>query len=149
MAQTSGVFRIGNDPALRFTPGGDKVLNLSLATNYGKKDGDGKRPTQWYDATIWGDRAEALVQYLHKGDQIYVVMNDVHIEEFDGRNGKGHKLAGRVTEVELIGGQRQGSGEQQRSGSNSDYQRARDGGSAPRKPAGNTPPGDFEDDIPF
>ena len=116
MAQITGVFRIGRDAEVRFTQGGDPVASLSLAFNYGRKDQDGKRPSQWIDASLWGKRAEALAQYLTKGSQIYAVLSDPHIETFQGKNGEGHKLAATVLEIELIG-----SRQEQRPASNNDY----------------------------
>lgn len=113
MAQITGVFRIGKDAEVRFTPRGDAVAQLSLAYNYGKKGDDNKRPSQWIDASIWGKRAESLAPYLLKGSQIYAVLSDPHIQTYEGKNGQGHKLAATVLEIELIAGQReQGQPEQ-------------------------------------
>lgn len=96
-----GLARLGRDAELRRTAGGEAVCNLSLAVNYGQKDSSGNRPTQWIDATLWGKRAEALAQYLVKGSVHCFTLDEVHIEEFEGRNGRGVKLAARVLDVEL------------------------------------------------
>lgn len=104
MTQLVGVFRIGKDAELR-TVRDTSVINLALAYNYGKKDNDGKKPTQWIDAAIWGKRAEALEQYLIKGQQVYCVLSDVHMETYNKREGgEASKLTANVLEVELIGG---------------------------------------------
>ena len=55
-----GLARIGRDVELRTTQSGETVAGLSLAFSFGKKGADGKRPTQWVDASLWGKRAEAL-----------------------------------------------------------------------------------------
>lgn len=95
------LFTIGRDAELRDVRG-TAVCNLSLAYTYGQKDQTtGKKPTQWVDAALWGKRAEALAPYLTKGGLVSVVLEDVHIETFDGKNGPGHKLAARVVDVEL------------------------------------------------
>ena len=107
MAQITGVFRIGRDAELRYTPRNDAVVQLSLAYNYGKKGDDNKRPSQWIDASIWGKRAESLAPYLLKGQQIYAVLSDPHIHTYEGKNGPGHKLVATVMDVELIAGQRE------------------------------------------
>lgn len=96
-------FRIGNDPKIRFTKNGDAVLSLSLAYNYGRKGEDGKKPTQWLDASLWGKQAEALAPYLQKGGHIVASVDDLHIEEYEGKNGAGHKLSGRVAAIEFVG----------------------------------------------
>lgn len=102
MANISGIFRIGNDPQLKHTASGDYVISLSLAYNYGMKPQDGNRPTQWLDASLWGKRAEALAQYLTKGSQIYAVISDPHIEEYQKRDGTaGVKIAGRIDAIEF------------------------------------------------
>jgi single-strand DNA-binding protein len=100
-----GVARIGRDVEVRFTAQGEAVASLSLAFSYGRKGQDGKQPTQWVDAALWGKRAEALAPYLAKGHQIGVTLDDVHIETYQGKNGEGHKLVARVLDVQLIGNQ--------------------------------------------
>lgn len=102
--QMIGLARLGRDAELRTVPSGEVVANLSLAFNYGRKDASGNRPTQWIDGSLWGKTAEALSPYLTKGKLVCVTLEEVHIEEFQGRNGAGHKLAAKVSKVELAGG---------------------------------------------
>ena len=95
--------RIGNEPELRFIPAGDAVLSLSLAYVYGRKGQDGKRPTQWLEAAIWGKQAEAVAQYLKKGDQISVSVDDLHIETYKKKDGmEGFKLAGKIVSFDFV-----------------------------------------------
>lgn len=102
------LFRLGRDAEVRYTPNGDPVANLSLAYNYGRKGEDGKQPSQWIDASLWGKLAEALSEYLKKGTQVYASIDDVHIEEFTDRDGaKRSKLAGRINAIKLAGGRRE------------------------------------------
>jgi single-strand DNA-binding protein len=86
MAQIVGVFRIGKDAVLRQTDN-SSVINLALASNYGKKDREGNRNTQWIDASLWGKRAESLEQYLLKGQQVYCVISEPHMETYETRDG--------------------------------------------------------------
>lgn len=110
-----GLARLGRDAEIRYTQGGDAVASLSLAFSYGRKGEDGRRPTQWVDGSLWGKRAEALAPYLTKGGLVVVTLEDVHIEAYQGKNGEGHKLAGRVIDLELAGGgERQDAPAQQR-----------------------------------
>jgi single-strand DNA-binding protein len=102
--QLIGLARLGKDAELRTTGSGDPVANLSLAFNYGRKGEDGKKPTQWVEASLWGKLAEALEPYLLKGTAVSVTLDDPHIETFEGRNGTGHKLVSRVLSIELAGG---------------------------------------------
>jgi len=96
--------RIGNDPVIRHTPAGDAVLGLSLAYSYGKKGEDGKKPTQWIDATIWGKQAEAVAPYFKKGDQISVSLDDLHIETYQKDGAERSKLVGRVAAFDFVSG---------------------------------------------
>lgn len=98
------LFRIGNDPQIRFTQKGDAVLGLSLAYNYGRKGDDGKKPTQWVEGSLWGKQAEALEPYLKKGGQVVCTLDDLHIEEYEGKHGAGHKLVGKIVGIEFAGG---------------------------------------------
>lgn len=99
--KTVGLARLGRSAEVRFTPSGDAVCNLSLAVNYGPKGADGNRSTQWIDASLWGKRAEALAPFLVKGSVHCFTLDEVHIEEFEGRNGAGFKLVARIVDVEL------------------------------------------------
>ena len=94
--------RVGRDPELRQTTSGTAVVGLSLAYQYGLKGEDGKRPTQWLDAAVFGKQADAIAQYVHKGDLISVAVDDLHIEEYEGKNGKGFKLAGKVVSFDFV-----------------------------------------------
>ena len=103
--RANGLARIGKDVEVRYSPNGDAIANLSLAFTYGKKSADGKRPTQWVDATLWGKRAESLAPYLKKGGQIVVYLSDINVQTYDSKTGQGVKLVGKVDDLELIGGQ--------------------------------------------
>lgn len=105
--------RLGRDGELRYTPGGDAVINLAVAYNYGKKGPDGNRPTQWVDCSLFGKRAEALAPYLLKGQQLYLILRDVHIRTYQKNdNTQGFTLSGSVSEIELIGGRSEGAAQQ-------------------------------------
>lgn len=146
--KTIGMARLGRDAEIRYTPGGDAVCNLSLAVNFGKKDDQGNRPTQWYDATLWGTRAEALAQYLVKGSVHCFTLDELHIEAFQRQDGTtGTKLSCRVLDVEL--GPRV-SGEAGAAPARTGQTPPARNPSAPKpapKPAPNF--SDMDDDIPF
>lgn len=108
--QLIGLARLGRDAEAR-TVGDNTVANLSLAFDYYDPKAEKKRSTTWIDAALWGKQASALEQYLVKGSQVCCTVDDLHLETFQGRNGEGTKLVGRVTEIKLAGG-RQDSGGQ-------------------------------------
>lgn len=144
--QIIGVARLGKDCELRHIQSGDAVTNLSLAYNYGKKDQQGNRPSQWIEGVLWGKRAEGLVQYLVKGQQVCVTLDDVHTEEYTKNSGgTGFKLVGTVTNIEFVGSKPDNAGQQQQARPAADP--------APRARPLYQPPArnndDFESDIPF
>lgn len=102
MPQFIGLATIGRDAEVRHTAQGDPVASLSLAFTYGKKGAVGKRPTQWVDGSLWGQRAEVLQPYLLKGTRIHVVLDEVHEESYQTRDGRsGNKIVGRVSVIEF------------------------------------------------
>ncbi len=137
------LFRLGNDPQVRFTPGGDAVMNLSLAYNYGRKV-DGKKPSQWIEASMWGKQAEALQPHLGKGIQVVCTIDDLHIEEYEGKNGKGHKLVGKVVGFDFAGGK------EVKQDTTDDHRRNRAAAHDISQSGGlRAWVGDMDDDIPF
>lgn len=62
--------RLGKDPEVRFTPSGQKVTKLVVATNVYK---NGKEETVWWNVSLWGTRFDKLVSFLKKGSAIIVV----------------------------------------------------------------------------
>jgi single-strand DNA-binding protein len=101
--KANGLARIGKDAEIRYTPGGTPVLNLSLAFTFGKKGDDGKRPTQWVDASLWGQRAEGMASYLTKGKQIVAYLEDVTIQTFTKGDGtQATKMVGRLADLEFV-----------------------------------------------
>ena len=108
--KAQGLARIGKDAEVRFTPGGTAVANVSLAFTYGKKGDDGKRPTQWVDASLWGQRAESLAPYIKKGGQIVAYLEDVSIQTYvKGDGTSATKMVARLVDLEFVSGGEQAS----------------------------------------
>lgn len=140
-----GICRLGKDAEVRFTQNGKAVANLSLAYNFGQKDADGKRQTQWVEAALWGDQAERMKQHLLKGTALNVTCRDVHIETYEGRNNRqGVKLVGTVADIEFVPKQREHDWQQQPAHRPADR---------PQGQATNTATpsvfDDMDDDVPF
>jgi single-strand DNA-binding protein len=130
--------RIGRDAELRYTPSGDAVCGIPVAVDYGRKGQDGKKPTQWYEVTLWGKQAEALAPYLLKGKQVFFTGTDLHVESFSKADGsQGTKLVCRAGEIKFAS-----DGQQQQ-------QAAPQPKPAPRQAPKPEAPDAFDDDIPF
>jgi single-strand DNA-binding protein len=65
---------LGQDPEIRYTPGGLPVVNFSLATDERYPDKSGKRQegVQWHRIVVMGKLALTCNEYLKKGRQVFV-----------------------------------------------------------------------------
>ena len=100
--------RVGNDPEMQHTPNGTAVTQLRLATERRRQDGEVE--ADWHSVVCWSKTAEAVNQYVGKGDRIYVAgrlvnntwegddgqrryRTEIHASEvvfLDSRNGNGN-----------------------------------------------------------
>lgn len=78
---------MGRDAEIRTSQNGTAVVNLALAYNYGRKGDDGRKPSQWVRAAMFGKQAEALAPHLTKGKQVSLVIRDLHIATFQKQDG--------------------------------------------------------------
>jgi len=77
MASLNKVMIIGNlgsDPEMRFTPNGNPVTSLRVATSrvYTTAEGERKQETEWFTVVAWNKLAESCNQFLTKGRLVYV-----------------------------------------------------------------------------
>lgn len=68
------VGRLGKDPEIRSTPGGNSVAKFSVATDerFTDKSGEKQERTEWHNIVAWGKLAEICGQYLRKGKLVYI-----------------------------------------------------------------------------
>jgi len=68
------VGNLGRDPEMRYTPSGQAVTNINVATNrsYTANNGERVKETTWFRVSVWGKQAEAVNQYLHTGSKVLV-----------------------------------------------------------------------------
>lgn len=83
------VGRLGKDPEVRFTGGGQSVCNFTVATSEDWKDRDGKKQerTEWHRIVVWGKLAELCGEHLKKGRQCYVE-GRIQTREWTDKEGK-------------------------------------------------------------
>lgn len=78
MASVNRVIIVGNlgrDPETRYSPGGDAITTISVATTETWKDkqsGEKKENTEWHRIVFYRKLAEVAGQYLKKGSQVYI-----------------------------------------------------------------------------
>jgi single-strand DNA-binding protein len=163
MASVNKVILVGNlgaDPESRYMPNGDAVCNVRLATTESWKDkssGEKKEITEWHRVVFYRRLAEIAGQYLKKGTPVYIE-GRIRTRKWQDKDGQDRYTTEiEATEMQMLG-RREGMGDAPREGGGGGYgggsgggssYGGSGGGSAPRKPAGNSNPGDFEDDIPF
>jgi len=139
------VGRLGRDPELRYTQGGQAVANFTLATNeyFNNRDGERQERTEWHRVVTWGKQAEFCSNYLSKGRQIYVE-GRLQTREWEDKAGEKRRTTEIVAmTVQALGSRGDGPG----GGFDGD---SRDGG-GDGGPGGSGPmsSGPDDSDIPF
>ena len=146
MATLTGLFTLGRDAETRVTGSGTTVVQLAVAYNYGRKGDDGKKPSQWVRASMFGKQAEALAPHLLKGKQVSLVIRDLHIATFQKQDGStGTSLEGVADFDDFARGPKQSNDGGQISRMVDERQQRPAPAPAPRASSG------FEDldDVPF
>ena len=62
--------RVGTEPEMLYTPNGTAVTKLRLATD--RRSQDGETTADWHNVVVWSKTAEAVNEFVGKGDRIYV-----------------------------------------------------------------------------
>jgi single-strand DNA-binding protein len=82
--------RLGRDPEMRYTPQGNAVTQVSVATERSKKDETGAwvkdGETEWFNVKAWGKLAESVAESLHKGDVVHV-HGHTETRSWEGKDG--------------------------------------------------------------
>lgn len=99
--------KLGSDPELRMTSGGQAVLNLRLACSesYLDKDKQRQERTEWVNVTVWGKRGEALAKLLAKGSRVFVE-GGLRTSSYDKDGEKRYKTEVVASNIILAGGTR-------------------------------------------
>lgn len=98
--------RLGQDPELKYTPGGSPVCNFSVATteSWTDKSGQKQEKTEWHRIVVWGKLAELCNQYLAKGRQCFLE-GRLQTRSWDDKDGnKRYTTEILANTVQFIGG---------------------------------------------
>jgi single-strand DNA-binding protein len=79
--------RLGSDPEMRYTPGGEKVCNFRIAHHFKKGD---RVEVEWVNVACWGEELAEKANLLAKGDLVQVT-GDVTFSYWTDANGKERK----------------------------------------------------------
>lgn len=144
---------LGQDPELKYTPSGQAVARLRLATSdrFKDKNGEWQDRTEWHTVTCWAKLAEIASQYLTKGSQVYFE-GRLRTHSWEDKDGKKNYSTEVVAEdMVMCGGRGQGGDARRDAGDSrqSGARRAAAGEDAAPAHAPLGPPEITDDDIPF
>ena len=156
MSGINKVILIGNlgaDPEIRYTPSGDAVATLRIATSETWKDkqtGERMERTEWHRVILWRRLAEIAQQYLHKGSKVYIE-GKLQTRKWTDQSGQDRYTTEiQGNEMQMLDGRPADAGE--RPHGSAGYNRSTESprAQAPaQSQAPEPPPADFDDDIPF
>ncbi len=66
---------VGSEPEVRFFESGSNMARLRIATTekiYVRKSNQTHQHTEWHTVIFWGESANFVDKYIHKGSQVYV-----------------------------------------------------------------------------
>ena len=81
---------LGQEPEVRYTPGGSAIANVTVATSTAWKDkqtGDTQERTEWHRVVFFNRLAEIVEQYLHKGSRIFIE-GSLRTRKWQDKNGQ-------------------------------------------------------------
>jgi single-strand DNA-binding protein len=100
------VGNLGADPDMRYTPSGQGVCELRVATSESWNDKNGQRQerTEWHRIVVWGKRAEVCSKYLAKGRQVFVE-GRIQTRTYDDKDGNKRYITEIIAnDVQFLGG---------------------------------------------
>lgn len=143
---------LGQDPDVRTTQDGSKIVNLSIATSERWKDrntGEKRERTEWHRVVIFNEALAGIAeQYLRKGSKVYVE-GKLQTRKWTDQSGQDRYTTEVVLqrfngELVLLGGREDGGSSQ------GGYGGSTGGGSTTSTPSGqSSAPADLDDEIPF
>ena len=144
------VGNLGRDPEVRYSPNGQAVANVTLATSESWKDktsGEKQEKTEWHRVVFFGRLAEIAGEYLKKGAQIYVE-GRLQTRKWTDKDGHDRYTTEIVANDMQMLGSRGGAGAPSNASFNQDQPADNTAGAGAKK---TTPAvaGEFDDDIPF
>jgi single-strand DNA-binding protein len=71
--KVTGIFRLGKDPEVKYTPAGLAVASFSGASDYSRKVKDEwQKETEWTRFVAFSKAAERIGEQLQKGSLVYI-----------------------------------------------------------------------------
>lgn len=137
---------LGNDPEVRYTPGGSAVANVSLATSMSwreKQSGELQERTEWHRIVFFNRLAEIVGEYLRKGSKVYIE-GSLRTRKWQDKNGADHYTTEIIAnEMHILDNRNSPKSENGQAFNDADHS-VKEGAQPAAQDAG-----DYEDDIPF
>lgn len=96
--------RLGSEPTVQTSRGGQQYTKLSVATHRTQQDesGDKKETTDWYTINAWGRQGELCARYLTKGQGVMIegYLSTYTVAKDDDK--KETRIAINATKVEFL-----------------------------------------------
>ena len=143
-AHATVIGHLGQDPDLRETHSGTKVVSCSLATSHKRQ---GEETTTWWRISLFGNRAEVVARYLRKGDPA-LFSGEPYLRPWTDKDGNQRvSLELLASDFAFVGGGQQQQAPQQQAPQQQAPQR--DYQSPPQTYRPQPSPAPFDDDVPF
>ena len=151
---------LGNDPEVRYTPGGSAVANITLATSTSWRDkqtGEMQDRTEWHRVAFFNRLAEIVGEYLHKGSKIYVE-GSLRTRKWQDKTTGADRYTTEIiaNEMQMLDNRNSGNNSgndgnsmNAQSGNNYGNQQNQQNNNYAQNTANNNVPDDMDDDIPF
>ncbi len=139
---------LGQDPEVRYTPGGSAVANVSVATSTSWRDktsGETQDRTEWHRVVFFNRLAEIVGEYLRKGARVYIE-GSLRTRKWQDKSGADRYTTEIIAnEMQMLDSRNSGNGDFNR-GENEHQQPA---GVGHESHGTTSAPETFDDDIPF
>lgn len=140
---------LGADPEVRYTPNGNAVANITLATSMtwrDKQNGELQERTEWHRIVFFNRLAEIVGEYLRKGSKIYVE-GSLRTRKWQDKNGVDRYTTEIIAnEMHMLDSKNGGNQMDYNNNQSSSHQSS---GSQQPVAAMDSDIPDFDDDIPF
>jgi single-strand DNA-binding protein len=144
---------LGRDPEVRYSPSGQAIANVTIATSESWKDktsGEKQEKTEWHRVVFFGRLAEIAGEYLKKGSQVYVE-GRLQTRKWQDKDGQDRYTTEIVAnEMQMLGSRGGAGAPADNFNQEPSYAEAGSGAGGKKAPAKSTA-GDavIDDDIPF
>jgi single-strand DNA-binding protein len=145
---------LGKDPEVRYSPSGQAIANVTIATSESWKDktsGEKQEKTEWHRVVFFGRLAEIAGEYLKKGSQVFVEgrLQSRKWQDKDGQDRYTTEIV--ANEMQMLGSRAGAGAPDENFNQEPSYAEAGSGGGGAGKKAAAKSASEaaIDDDIPF